>query len=152
MSGLLFFGAVVVAGVLWAISAAVNARRDERPGPIIRERFEADAPIAATPTMPARAAAKWLAEGSHWGDGLGLHPTSDLVAEQLVEHLASGQLNAWGRRDQTSPLVRLRPVAFATGLLNLPEDSLFIVDQDATYCDLQLNEDEVKRVWPARPA
>ena len=32
------------------------------------------------------------------------------------------------------------------------EDTLFIVDKDATYYDLQLNEDEVKRVWPAKPA
>ncbi|MGA2953340.1 MAG: hypothetical protein ABSD80_14020 [Caulobacteraceae bacterium] len=152
MSALLFIGAITLAAVLWAISASFSARPDKPVGPINRKHFEADTPIRATPTTPVRAAAKWLAENSHWGDGRGLAPNSDLVSEQLVERLASGDLNSWGRRDKSSPLVRLQPVAFATGLLDLPADSLFIVDKDATYYDLQLNEDEVKRVWPAKPA
>ena len=152
MSALLFIGAITLAAVLWAISASFNARRDERVGPINRKHFEADAPIQATPTMPIRAAAKWLAESSHWGDGRGLDQSSDLVGEQSrLKRLTAGDLNSWGRRDTSSPLVRLQPVAFATGLLDLPADSLFIVDKDATYYDLQLNEDEVKQVWPAKP-
>lgn len=150
MSGFLFAGALALTGVLWAISAAFNARRGKPVGPINRQHFEADAPIEATPTMPARAAAVWLAERSHWGEGQGLDANSGVVGEQLVERLTSGDLNGWGRRDPSSPLVRLRPLAFATGLLDLPADSLFIVDRDATYYDLQVNEDEVKRVWPAR--
>jgi hypothetical protein len=140
---------MTLAGVLWWVATIVNTRRERPLGPVNRADFEAADPSDAAPTIPVRAAAEWLATRSHWGQGQNLGPTDELVAEQMVERLAAGDLNAWGRRTPESSLVRLRPAAFATGLIDLPEDTLFIVNKDATYYDLQLDEHEMKRTWPA---
>lgn len=149
MQGLLYFGAITLAGVFWWVATEMSRRRERPVGPIDRADYETADPSGATPTMPVRAAAAWLAARSHWGQGQNLGPTDELVAGQMVERLAAGDLSAWGRRTPQSALVRLRPAAFATGLIDLPEDTLFIVNKDATYYDLRLDEDEVKRVWPA---
>jgi hypothetical protein len=149
MQGLAFVGVIALATVLWAIASTMNARRARSLGPINREHFETAEPVDAAPTIPVRAAGEWLATGSHWGEGRNFGPTDGTVAEQMVERLAAGDLNAWGRQTRESPLVRLRPAAFATGLIDLPEDTLFIVDKDATYYDLQLDESEMRRTWPA---
>jgi hypothetical protein len=145
-----YFGVIVLVSVLWVFATYINRRRNKAIGPIDRAHFEASAPVESAPNMPVRMAAQWLAERSHWGEGQNSGANNELAGDQLVERLTAGELDAWGRENPNSPLVRLQPAAFATGLLSLPEDSLFIVDQDATYYDLQVNEDEVKRMWPAK--
>jgi hypothetical protein len=72
------------------------------------------------------------------------------VADEIVNRLAAGDLQGWARRTKDSPLVGLRSTDFKTGLLDLPEGTLFIVDRDVSYYGLQLNQSQMQRTWPAR--